>query len=161
MLCVDWAGPSALSLFSISLSRSPPPARGVEPSPERNARTNKVSGQSAFGSQRSFLPSPLSLRPSSCCVWTGLSPRPSLSSLSLYFSLSLFRAPARSRPQLGNKRVSWAGWALGSYSLVLPVALVAARGTANSNFARPIPLLQQARAKALEAAPPALLLTAC
>ena len=80
--------------------------------------------------------------------------------LSLFLSLSLSRAPARNRPQLGNKRVGWAGWALGSYSLVLPIALAAARGTANSDFARPIPLLQ-ARAKSLEAAPPALLLTAC
>ena len=96
-----------------------------------------------------------------CVDWAGPSALSLFSLFSLSFSLSLFRAPARSRPQLGNKRVSWAGWALGSYSLVLPVALVAARGTANSNFARPIPLLQQARAKALEAAPPALLLTAC
>ena len=72
--------------------------------------------------------------------------------LSFSLSLSLFRAPARSRPQLGNKRVGWAGWALGSYSLVLPIALAAARGTASSDFARPTPLLQ-VRAKSLEVAP--------
>jgi hypothetical protein len=77
--------PLCLSLsLSLSLSLAPlrprPPARGVEPPPERNARTNEVYGQSAFGGQGRQNPSKL--------LRTGLGPRSFLPShLPLFYSL--------------------------------------------------------------------------